>query len=218
MAYAAYPRHVQPYAREKAPRSDIKMLLGMCVVAMVALGAIVSLGMLDKSGFNIGKFFTPVEGQEEAQTFSLSNIKLGTTMDDLLVLHPRARQGVSSDGAVTMTFQDKGMPTAVWYGNYKGQRVAYKMRQASVVSGVSEDEYIGQIVERYGAPSLASCSRRVSDGMRDCQFSWWIPGELRLDINSRQDMYASAQSGSLLKITTQVTETRLAGHMRRSRI
>ena len=72
---------------------------------------------------------------------------------------------------------------------------------------------VGAIAERYGAPSLASCSKRMTNGLRDCQFSWWIPGEVRMDINSRQDTRGGATK---LTVTTQITDTRVAGRLHRT--
>lgn len=217
-SYAPAPTAYNKHNRRKAKpqRNEIKVLLTMCVAAILALGTVVTLTMASGMDFNLTNFFANYGAKDKApKELELSGVKLGTTIDALRARHPAARKGLTTSGAITMTFQDQGLPTMVWYGENGPSHVAYKMRQTSFITGMSEDEYVGQIVERYGAPSLASCSRRVSGGIRDCQFSWWVPGQLRLDLNSRQHIGNDREASDVLKITTQVTDTRLEGRFKR---
>lgn len=82
---------------------------------------------------------------------------------------------------------------------------------------MSEDDYLSTIAKRYGAPSVSSCSRRITDGMRDCRFTWWMPGELRLDMNSRQDTRASSSTPRLM-VSLVATDTRLENRIRRAHL
>lgn len=84
--------------------------------------------------------------------------------------------------------------------------MAYKARQVQIIENQSEDKFVGQLSKEYGPPSLPSCSRRITDGIRDCHFSWWVPDNVRIDLNSRDVKNARTPS---LKISMQITDTRM---------
>lgn len=206
----AIAHHTHHRSRRAADtRHDILMLVAMCVFAFLALGLFAGLKAMPDNGFAWSKFFPMMsEAKPAEEHFTLGRVKLGTTMDAVRAHHANAVKGVTSDGSITLAFLDKGDQYVVFYGEDGPFHVAYKARQSRELTGVSEDEFVGNIVKRYGAPSLSTCSRRLAGGFRDCQFSWWIPGELRLDVNSRQEMGANADAAKL-KVTVQLTDTRL---------
>lgn len=217
-----YPQayaHAQPQARTprgrtpSAVRSEIMVLLAMCVFAFLVLGAFLAVKFLPAQDYEFGRFVHNYLNPRNEQALVLGQVQLGTTMDRVRDDHRHAVKGVTRDGSITLAFLDGQDKYIVWYGENGPYHVAYRARQTRVVEGVSEDELVGAIVERYGAPSLASCSKRMTDGLRDCQFSWWIPGEVRMDVNSRQDTRGPTTK---LTVTTQITDTRMAGRLQRT--
>ncbi len=198
---------------ERSMRNDIVMLLAMCAFAFFVLGSFIAIKMIPDSEIKVGSFFSTYFDNRDDSSFMLGSVKLGTSIDQVRNRHANVVKGVTADGSITMAFLDGNERYIVWYGEDGPTHVAYKARQSQTLPGVSEDDFIGSIAERYGAPSLSSCSRRITDGMRDCQFSWWIPGEVRMDVNSRQDPRATQQS---LQVTMQITDTRQEGRMRRT--
>ena len=200
-------------APEHKMRSDIAVLVSMCIFTFLVLGGFVANKLLPESDIKFGAVFQSYFEKGDDTAFKVGTVKLGTTIDRVRNRHANAVKGITADGAITLSFLDGTDRYMVWYGENGPNHVAYKARQSREIKGVTEDDFIGSIAERYGAPSLSSCSRRIVDGLRDCQFSWWIPGEIRLDINSRQNPRALTPS---LKVTMQMTDTRQEGRMRRT--
>lgn len=193
-------------------RNDIVVLAAMCGFAFLVLGAFVLIKMLPDSELKIGAFLNSYLDQRNETSFTLGTVQLGTTIDQVRERHGHAVKGVTADGSITMAFLDGNDRYIVWYGEDGPRHIAYKARQMRELTGISEDEFIGSIAERYGAPSISTCSRRVLDGMRDCRFSWWIPGEVRMDVTSRKDPRVANPT---LKVTLQITDTRKEGRLRR---
>lgn len=193
--------------------NDITILLVMCAVAFLILGGLVLIKITPGTEFKLGSFFSAI-GAKEHPGYTLGSVKLGTTMDVLRLQQPHAQKGITASGAITLAFDEQDAQYTVWYGEDGPYHIAYKARQSRIVTGMSEDDYIGEIAKRFGAPSVASCTRRITDGMRDCRFSWWMPGELRLDLNSRQDLSATTPR---LMITLITTDTRLEGRLQRNK-
>ena len=194
-------------------RSDIVVLLAMCTFAFLVLGGFLALKFLPTQEYEFGRFVHNYLNPRDEQAMTLGQVQLGTTMDQVRDRYGHTVKGVTRDGSITLAFLDGTDRYIVWYGEDGPMHVAYKARQTRELEGVSEDDMIGAIAERYGAPSLASCSKRVTNGLRDCQFSWWIPGEVRLDINSRQDTRGDVTK---LTVATQITDTRVAGRLHRT--
>lgn len=209
MAYSA-PYQSEP---DHTLRSDVVVLLAMCVFAFVVLGAFFAITFIPQQQFKIGNFFSAYTDVRADTSLTLGTVKLGSSIDQVRAHHANAIKGATADGAITMAFFDGDDRYVVWYGEDGPYHVAYKARQVSELHGVSEDDIIGAVAERYGTPSISSCSRRITDGIRDCQFSWWIPGEVRLDVTSRQNPHAT---DPVLKITKQITDTRLEGRLQRA--
>jgi len=198
--------------KHRKGNGDISVLLAMCMFAFIILGAFVAFKMLPTFEFKIGDLFISQAAYKKDST-TLGPVQLGSTIDAVRSTHPRATKSKTSSGSITMSFADGSDQYIVWYGEDGPKHVAFKARQNREIAGVSEDEFVGDLAGRYGAPSLASCSRRLADGMRDCHFSWWIPGQIRLDLNSRQYMTNEVPT---LKISMQITDTRMEGRMQRT--
>ena len=211
MAYT--DSYMQQQRPQRTMRSEIMVLLAMCAFAFLMLGMVVLIKLLPNTDIQIGRFISGYFDVRDERSFALGAVKLGTTIDHVRGRYKGAVKGVTQDGSLTLAFLDGADKYIVWYGEDGPNHVAYKARQTQVLRGVSEDDFVGDIAERYGAPSLASCSKRVADGLRDCQFSWWIPGEVRLDVNSRQDTHLATP---VLKVTSQITDTRLEGRLHRA--
>jgi hypothetical protein len=198
---------------DRNTRSDIVILLTMCTFAFVIFGAGLALKMTPTSVFNFSALFSSHSTKHVDATTTLGPVKLGSSLDEVRKLYEHAFKGITADGSITLAFMDGNDHYIVWYGEDGPLHIAYKIRQTRILNGVSEDDYIGSIAERYGAPSMSTCSKHFSDGLRDCQFSWWVPGEVRLDVNSRQDTHDTKQR---LKITRQITDSRLEGRFIRT--
>jgi hypothetical protein len=205
-------KKAHPRKPERTMRSDILVLLGMCAFAILVLGASFVVKWLPANTINIGSLFTPHADNRDTASFELGAVQLGTTLDHVRAQHTDIQKAITADGSITLSFFDGQDRYVVWYGEDGPQHIAYKARQVRELRGTTEDEFIGSLAERYGAPSISTCSRRVIDGVRDCQFSWWVPGEIRMDINSRQD---PRDQTAALKVTTQITDTRAEGRLRR---
>lgn len=198
-------------APERSMRGDIVVLIAMCVFAFLVLGAFLAIKLIPASDIETSSFFTTYFTKADDASFKLGVVKLGTTVAQGAKRHPNSLRGVTASGSVTMSFVEDNNRYMVWYGKNGLNHTAYKARQTSTVINVSEDDFIGSIAERYGAPSLSSCSRRVMDGMRDCHFSWWIPGQVRMDVNSRQNPQTDTP---VLQVTVLITDTRQEGRLR----
>lgn len=205
--------YVHPQMKNKrGGNGDISVLVSMCMFAFLILGAFVAFKMLPTFEFKIGNFFVS-RAEQTNQATTLGPVQLGSTIDAVRKAHPAATKNATALGATTLSFADGNDQYIVWYASEGTKTVAFKARQSRKIVGVTEDEFVGDLAARYGAPSLASCSRRLADGMRDCHFSWWVPGKIRLDLNSRQFMNNAEPT---LLITMQITDTRVEGRMRRT--
>ncbi|PCI38771.1 MAG: hypothetical protein COB46_10655 [Rhodospirillaceae bacterium] len=194
----------------KAPRRKSKSatkstLVVLCMLSFMAIGAVAVVKKAPNVEFSFSQFFSIYAPTENA-AISLGEVTLGSTMSAIRNTQPGATMGVTRSGDITLAFTDKASAFMVWYSEVDSRHVAYKARQAHTVKGISEDDYIGGLALKYGAPSLATCSRRVTDGIRDCHFSWWIKDDIRLDLTSRQ---RTKTRNSDLQVTLQITDTRL---------
>lgn len=199
--------------RARGSRHEVTMLVAMCAVLFIALGLVIAFKTLPAQDFALGKFINDYMNPRDEKVLTLGEVKLGTTVEHVRDRHQGAVKGITRDGAITLAFLDGDDRYMVWYGEDGPRHIAYKARQIREITGLSEDDMVGAIAERYGAPSLATCSKRITNGMRDCQFSWWVPGNIRMDVTSRM----MAKNGTpTLKVTTQITDTRTAGRLRRT--
>jgi len=205
---------------ERAPRrNDITVLLAMCGFLFLVLGTFALIKFTPGLEFRLGSFFSMI-GPNAQSGYQLGNVKLGTTMDVLRRSQPDAQKAITSGGAILMSFADGDAKYMVWYGEDGPYHIAYKARQNRTITGMSEDDYIGTIAKRYGAPSVSACTRRITDGIRDCRFSWWMPGEMRLDLISRQDATDPSATTATpnLEVTMIATDTRLEGRILREQL
>ena len=194
--------------------NDMAILFAMCVFTFLVLGTYVMIKITPGMEFKLGSFFSMIGG-DPSSSYQLGKVKLGTTMDVLRTSQPGAQKTMASNGAILMSFTEEDAHFIVWYGEDGPYHTAYKVRQNRTITDMSEDDYIGTIAKRYGAPSVSTCSKRITDGLRDCRFSWWMPGEVRLDLVSRQDIGAPTPS---LDITLITTDTRLEGRIMRDQL
>jgi len=207
----AYTETNSSHYRTSDSKNDLSALITLCFFAFLALGVFIAVKILPTSDFTIGQFFSKY-GAPSKGAVSLGDIKLGSTINAIQKDHPDASQGITSTGALTMAFTENDAVYIVWYGKDGPNQVAYKARQNRIILNTTEDEYVGNLTKQYGAPSLSSCSSRIVDGLRDCHFSWWVPGDIRLDISSRQFIQNKVPS---LKITMQITDTHMAHRLQR---
>lgn len=204
----------QPKIKRPRRRNDIVVLLAMCAFVLLVLGTFMAIKFTPGMEFKLGSFFSML-GSNGKSSYQLGNVKLGTTLNVLRRNQPNAQKAITSGGAILLSFADGDAKYMVWYGEDGPYHIAYKARQNRIITDMSEDEYIGTIAKRYGAPSVSSCTRRITDGVRDCRFSWWMPGEVRLDLISRQTGNAVAPQ---LDITMVATDTRLEGKIMRDQL
>jgi len=208
----------QPRKQQEKRENDIAVLVAMCLFSFLVLGTFAMVKFTPGMEFKLGSFFSII-GATEHPGYQLGNVKLGTTMDVLRTRQPGAQKAMTARGAITLSYQEDNSDYTVWYGEDGPYHIAYKARQNRIITGMSEDDYIGSIARLYGAPSVSTCSRRITDGLRDCRFSWWMPGEIRLDLNSRQDLSQNNSTAQPRLMVTQVaTDTRLEGRIRRAHL
>ncbi|MBL4692098.1 MAG: hypothetical protein JKY92_02070 [Magnetovibrio sp.] len=175
-------------------RSELSTLMLLSVLTLGILGSMMVTNIFSFSSFS------------KTNAVSLGGVELGSSLDSFRDQQPQATSDLTRFGSLTMTFADLDSAYRIWYGEDGQNTVAYKARQSRVIDGISEDEFVGQLSMEYGPPSLSSCSRRVMDGIRDCHFSWWVPDNVRIDLNSRQ---IKKSSGPQIQITLQITDTRM---------
>jgi len=204
----------QPKLKSPRKKNDIVVLLAMCAFVFLVLGTFMAIKFTPGVEFKLGSFFSMI-GSNGQSHYQLGNVKLGTTLNVLRQSQPNAQKAITSGGAILLSFTEGDAKYMVWYGEDGPYHIAYKARQNRIITGMSEDDYIGTIAKRYGAPSVSSCTRRITDGVRDCRFSWWMPGEIRLDLISRQNKTASLPH---LDITMIATDTRLEGRIMRDQL
>ncbi len=200
--------------KHRGKDTDIKTLALMCLFAFFILGSFIMIKMTPGMEFKISTFFS-MAGVRDHPGYQLGNVKLGTTMDILRKDHPDAYKAMAPNGAVTLSYTDTDGNYTVWYGEDGPYHIAYKARRNHTVTDTSEDEFIRNVSKRYGGPSVTSCNRRLTDGMQECKYSWWMPGELRLDVISRRD--PSVARGDM-NVTMMATDTRLEGRIRRANL
>jgi len=189
---------------------DISVLFAMFLFAFLVLGTFIMIKITPGMEFKLGSFFSMVSNKPHPGHI-LGNVKLGTTMNVLSAQQPNAEKAIAANGAITLAFDEGDARYTVWYGEDGPYHIAYKARQHRAITGMSEDDFIGTIAQRYGAPSVSTCTRRIADGVRDCRFSWWMPGEVRLDLNSRQLIGSTEQR---LMVTMTATDTHLESRIR----
>jgi|GEM_PF-1331569 len=204
----------KPKAKKRHRDNDIGALFAMVVFTFLVLGTFIMIKVTPGMEFKLGSFFSMIGGSTQPN-YHLGKVELGTTMDVLRTRQPDAQKTMASNGAILMSFTEEDAQFIVWYGEDGPYHTAYKVRQNRTITGMSEDEYIATFAKRYGAPSVSTCSKRITDGLRDCRFSWWMPGEVRLDMISRQSNDAPVQR---LDITLITTDTRLEGRIMRDHV
>ncbi len=204
----------QPKPKKKPNANELPMLLAMCVFSFLVLGTYAMVKFTPGMEFKLGALFSTANDRPSS-AYLIGNIKLGTTMDVLRAAHPNAQKAIAPNGSITLGFADAGSTYQIWYGEDGPSLIAYKARHDQIIEGISEDDYINTLAKDYGSPSLSTCTRRTSDGVRDCRFSWWMPGDMRVDLISRQDQ---SPSPSRLMVTTITTDTRLEGRMIRAQL
>ena len=200
----------------RAPRSKSKTakkstLVVLCMLSFIALGVVAVVKKAPNVEFSFNQFFSIYTPPEDTAV-SLGDVTLGSTMSAIRSTRPNATMSVTRSGDITLAFTEKSSAFMVWYSEVDSRHVAYKARQARTIKGMSEDDYIGELALKYGAPSLATCSRRVTDGIRDCHFSWWIQDDIRVDLTSRQ---RTKNKNADLQVTLQITDTRLDFQLQR---
>lgn len=207
---------------EKAPSGlkgkEVPILLAMCLFSFLVLGTYLLIKFTPGMEYKLGAMFYATNDRFSS-AYQVGNVRLGTTMDVLRAVQPHAQKAIAPNGAITMAFVDGDSSYQIWYAEDGPYNIAYKARKDQVVMGQSEDDYINALAKEYGAPSVSSCSRRTSDGVRDCRFSWWMPGEIRIEVISRQDQSVDKTDASAsLSVTTITTDTRLEGRMFRTQL
>jgi len=209
MAYAnTNPTHYKTQNK----RSDTSKLAILCLISFIALGSFAAIKMVPEGDFSLAQFFSTKKSNNK-HAVELGGVELGSTIDLVRNTQPEATKSLTATGAITMAFAEKDSAYMVWYGEDGPNHVAYKARQTRIIRDMSEDEFVGQLTVKYGAPTLSSCSRRVTDGIRDCHFSWWIPKDIRLDLSSRQ---FSKSPTPTLKVMMQITDTRMDLRLQRT--
>ncbi|OEJ69062.1 hypothetical protein [Magnetovibrio blakemorei] len=207
---------------EKDPKGakgkEIPILVAMCLFSFLVLGTYMLIKFTPGMEYKLGAMFYTTNDRASS-AYQIGQIRLGTTMNVLRAVQPHAQKAIAPNGAITMAFSDGDSSYQIWYAEDGPYNIAYKARQDQVVRGQSEDDYINTLAKQYGAPSVSSCTQRTSDGVRDCRFSWWMPGEIRIEVISRQDQAIDrSTSSSRLMITTITTDTRLEGRMFRTKL
>ena len=200
--------------RQQGKDNDLAMLLTLCLFAFLMLGGFVFVKMTPGVDFNFAALFS-LAGVKEDPAYKLGNVRLGTTLDILRKDFPNAYKAMSANGSVTMSFSDADGDYTVWYGEDGPTHLAYKVRQNYASQDASEDELVNSIAKRYGSPSISTCSKRSTDGARECRYSWWLRGELRLDMVTRNGM---REAPSLTNVTMMATDTRLEGQVQRANL
>jgi len=201
---------------KKSGDNDIKVLVWMCLIAVLVLSSFAMIQVIPGAQFKIGALFSSM-GMTEHPGYELGNVKLGTTMDVLRETQPQAQKSITANGSIALSFNEDDANYVVWYGEDGPYHIAYKARQNRIVTGMSEDEFISKITTKYGAPSVSTCTQRLMDDVRDCRYSWWMPGELRLDLISRQSTNTT-NGANKLSVTLTATDTRLEGRIRRANL
>lgn len=200
--------------REQGKDNDLAMLITLCVFAFLMLGGFVFVKMTPGVDFNIAALFS-MAGVKEDPAYQLGNVRLGTTLDVLRKDFPHAYKAMSANGSVTMSFSADDGDYTVWYGEDGPTHLAYKVRQNYAADPVSEDELINAVAKRYGAPSVSTCSKRTTDRARECRYSWWLRGELRLDMITRLGL---REAPTTTHVTMMATDTRMENQVRRANL
>ena len=200
--------------REQGKDNDLAMLLVMCLFAFMMLGGFVFIKMTPGVDFNIASLFS-MAGVKESSAYTLGNVRLGTTLDVLRKDFPNAYKAMSANGSVTMSFTDDDGNYTVWYGEDGPTHLAYKVRQNYSSDEVSEDELVNTVAKRYGRPSVSTCSKRSTDGVRECRYSWWLRGELRLDMVTRLSL---REAPTRTNITMMATDTNMETQVLRANL
>lgn len=208
----------QPKPEKEPSGKELPMLIAMCLFSFLVLGTYMLIKFTPGMEYKLGSLFYGATARASS-AYQVGSINLGTTIDVLRAQHPHAQKAIAPNGSITMAFNDANSTYQIWYAEDGPNHIAYKARQDQVIKGMSEDDYINTKSKEYGAPSVSSCTRRTSDGVRDCRFSWWMPGEMRIDIISRQEQAPDHTAlASRLMVTTLTTDTRLEGRMFRSQL
>ncbi|MEG3617981.1 hypothetical protein V5T82_05890 [Magnetovibrio sp. PR-2] len=200
--------------RQQGKDNDLTMLLMLCLFAFLMLGGFVFVKVTPGVDFNFAALFS-MAGVKNDPAYQLGNVRLGTTLDILRKDFPNAYKAMSANGSVTMSFSDDDGDYTVWYGEDGPMHMAYKVRQNYNAQSVSEDELVNTVAKRYGRPSVSECSKRSTDGVRECRYSWWLRGELRLDMVTR---LSQREAPGITQVTMMATDTNMETQVRRANL
>jgi len=208
-----YPKP-KPKSKRRHRDKDVSLLVALCVFSLALLGSFVALKLIPKPGLDLASFFSLAKTRDAAQK-NWGMEKLGTTIDVLRARQPGALQTTSKNGSIMVSFSEDDGRYLVWYGQDGADQIAYKSRQNRIIEDTSEESYIATIAKRYGAPATSECNRAIASDQRDCQFSWWTPDEVRLDLTSRRSVKDTTAN---LDVTLVATDTRLEGRILRNQL
>ncbi len=197
--------------------ADISILVALCLFAIIMLAALIATQNRTVLSTELTSFFIEIN-KERNSGFQLGPLKLGATLQSHRAKRPDGVVSVNAKGNIALSFEESGATFTVWYGGPEKQ-LAYRTRMSTAFEGNANEDAIDAIIKRYGSPSITSCDRRVTDGVLACNYSWWLPSDIRVDIASRVsapirgDNTGQIKSGTL---TTMVTDTRLMGRVLRA--
>lgn len=197
------PRFLTGNGKTNADASILGML---CIFSLLMLASYIMV-MNPKALSNETTSFFVELSESKNQRFQMGHIKLGSSLADLRKLRSDAIAGVTSSGNVSAIYKDGGATYSAWYGTEGSRNFSYRVRYDNNFTNTDEDAFISEISERFGGPSTSSCNARITDGMRACKFSWWLPDAVRLDVSTRTPI----KNTDHLKLTIIATDTRQIG-------
>lgn len=191
-------------------KEDVSILVALCLFSLILLAAYLTVINRNMVTGEVTSFFTEIS-KSKNQRFQIGDMKIGSSLMSLKKIKPSAIVGVNATGQVSAQYKDGDATYTAFFGNEGSRSFSYIIRYDNVFNNTDEDAVINEISEKYGSPSTNSCNARITDGVRACKFTWWLPDGIILDAVTRQPI----KDGEWLNLTIIATDTRLKNRIQR---
>ncbi len=209
------------YKKRSQKAAGIPLLIGLCLVAFLGIGAFYSFStswsigdltsLLQKRAGNFN-FLDNMKPPD--RNFRMAGVALGMSPKQVQKMHPRLSVATSSNGSKRAHyFLDKATYT-VWFMKDRGVEKAYRMRVDKTFNNWTEEKIMKVVGRTYGRPATSDCAGQRISNVHRCRFSYLGKDGVSLGINIRT--LKSKSKGSRVEMSLSIIDTLLEGKRQRS--
>lgn len=210
------------YRKRSKQAAGLPLLVGMCLVALLGVGAFYSFStswtigdlsdLLGKRKSNFG-FLENLSAAD--RNFSMAGVSLGMSPSQIKQQHPRLSVATSADGNKKAHYFLDNASYSIWFVKERGKDKAYRMRINKSFNDWTEKKIMAVMGRTYGRPATANCTGKQISNSHRCQFSYLGKDGIALGVNIRT--IKGPNKGSKVELTLDVIDTVLEGKRRRHR-